>query len=96
MTLPAWAPPGELKPAPEPLLLVQAFVNTRDRSLGTDLLADADDLRAARDVREGLREPESAPRPPAAADRLAVPPERGHRPASAGGGIDRAAAAFPA
>ena len=42
MTLPAWAPPGELKPAPEPLLLVQAFVNTRDRSLGTDLLADAD------------------------------------------------------
>ena len=117
MTLPAWAPPGELKPAPEPLLLVQAFVNTRDRSLGTDLLADADaasqwlrqcgllaaeatadadDPRAARDVREGLREPESAPRPPAAADRLAVPPERGHRPGSAGGGIDRAAAAFPA
>jgi predicted RNA-binding Zn ribbon-like protein len=76
MTLPAWAPPDELKPAPEPLLLVQAFVNTRDRSLGTDLLDDADaanqwlhqcgllaaeatadagDLRAARDVREGLR-----------------------------------------
>jgi predicted RNA-binding Zn ribbon-like protein len=76
MTLSAWAPPDELKPAPEPLLLVQAFVNTRDRSLGTDLLddadaanqwlhqrgllaaeatADADDLRAARDVREGLR-----------------------------------------
>lgn len=76
MTLPAWAPPDELKPAPEPLLLVQAFVNTRDRGLGTDLLDDADaanqwlhqcgllaaeatagadDLRAARDVREGLR-----------------------------------------
>jgi len=76
MTLPAWASPDELKPAPEPLLLVQAFVNTRDQSLGTDLLADADaarqwlrqcgllaaeatvgadDLRAARDVREGLR-----------------------------------------
>ena len=76
MTLPAWAPPDELKPAPEPLLLVQAFVNTRDRSLGTDLLDDADaanqwlhqcgllaaeatadagDLGAARDVREGLR-----------------------------------------
>ena len=76
MTLSAWAPPDELKPAPEPLLLVQAFVNTRDRSLGTDLLDDADtanqwlhqcgllaaeatadagDLRAARDVREGLR-----------------------------------------
>jgi predicted RNA-binding Zn ribbon-like protein len=76
MTLPAWVSPDEVKPAPEPLLLVQAFVNTRDLSLGTDLLtdadaasrwlhqcgllaaeatADADDLRAARDVREGLR-----------------------------------------
>jgi len=75
MTLPAWASPDELKPAPEPLLLVQAFVNTRDQSLGTDLLADADaarqwlrqcgllaaeatvgadDLRAARDVPEGM------------------------------------------
>ena len=30
MSLPAWVPPDELKPAPEPLLLVQAFVNTRD------------------------------------------------------------------
>jgi predicted RNA-binding Zn ribbon-like protein len=40
MTLPAWAPPDEAKPAPEPLLLVQAFVNTRDLDLGTDLLAD--------------------------------------------------------
>ena len=76
MTLPAWVPADELKPAPEPLLLVQAFVNTRDLDLGTDLLADADagrewlhqsgllaaeatagaaDLRAARDVREGIR-----------------------------------------
>src|SRR5215471_5919938 len=76
MTLPAWVPPDELKPAPGRLLLVQAFVNTRDLSLGTDLLTDADaanqwlhqcgllaaeatagaeDLRAARDVREGLR-----------------------------------------
>ena len=40
MTLPAWAPSGQLKPAPEPLLLVQAFVNTKDLDLGTDLLAD--------------------------------------------------------
>jgi predicted RNA-binding Zn ribbon-like protein len=76
MTLPAWVPPDEVKPAPEPLLLVQAFVNTRDLSLGTDLLTDADaasqwlhqcgllaaeatadaeELRTARDVREGLR-----------------------------------------
>jgi len=76
MSLPAWVPPDELRPAPEPLLLVQAFVNTRDLGLGTDLLADAEaasqwlhqcgllaavaaadaeDLRAARDVRERLR-----------------------------------------
>ena len=41
MTLPAWVPPDELKPAPAPLLLVQSFVNTRDLDLGTDLLADA-------------------------------------------------------
>ena len=40
MTLPAWVPPPEQKPAPAPLLLVQAFVNTRDLDLGTDLLAD--------------------------------------------------------
>jgi len=76
MTLPVWVPPGELKPAPEPLLLVQSFVNTRDLDQGTDLLADpaaatawlreaaiaghdagltADDLAAAREVREGIR-----------------------------------------
>lgn len=41
MTLPAWVPPDELKPAPAPLLLVQSFVNTRDFDLGTDLLTDA-------------------------------------------------------
>ena len=76
MTLPAWVPAPEQKPAPEPLLLVQAFVNTRDLDLGTDLLADPaqanrwlhhsgllapehragpGELRAARDVREGIR-----------------------------------------
>jgi|SRR5208282_5233944 len=42
MTLPAWVPADEQKPAPEPLLLVQAFVNTRNLDTGTDLLADAD------------------------------------------------------
>jgi predicted RNA-binding Zn ribbon-like protein len=44
MTLPAWVPGEghEQKPAPEPLLLVQSFVNTRDLDLGTDLLADAE------------------------------------------------------
>jgi len=42
MTLPAWVPADEQKPAPEPLLVVQAFVNTRNLDTGTDLLADAD------------------------------------------------------
>ena len=42
MTLPAWVPADEQKPAPEPLLLVQAFVNTWNLDTGTDLLADAD------------------------------------------------------
>jgi predicted RNA-binding Zn ribbon-like protein len=40
MALPAWVPSGQLKPAPQPLLLVQAFVNTKDFDLGTDLLAE--------------------------------------------------------
>jgi predicted RNA-binding Zn ribbon-like protein len=40
VTLPAWVPSGQLKPAPQPLLLVQAFVNTKDFDLGTDLLAE--------------------------------------------------------
>jgi predicted RNA-binding Zn ribbon-like protein len=35
-------PVHEDKPAPEPLLVVQAFVNTRDLEYGTDLLADAE------------------------------------------------------
>jgi predicted RNA-binding Zn ribbon-like protein len=114
MTLPAWVPPPEQKPAPAPLLLVQAFVNTRDLDLGTDLLADpgpanqwlhqsgllapqhragTDDLRAAREVREGIRAllgSNGGGPPPAAADlrpleavagqsllRLAIGPEGG-------------------
>jgi len=40
MTLPDPVPHHEHKPAPEPLLLVQAFVNTRDVEVGTDLLAE--------------------------------------------------------
>ena len=62
--------PGGRAPAPEPLELVQAFVNTVDREHGPDLfdlpgdlaawavrrgLALPDDLEAARDVREALR-----------------------------------------
>jgi len=112
--MPAWVPVPEQKPAPAPLLLVQAFVNTRDLDRGTDLLADpgpADrwlhesgllapqrqagpgDLRAARDVREGIRAllaSNSGGPPPAAPDlqplealagqsplRLAIGPEGG-------------------
>jgi predicted RNA-binding Zn ribbon-like protein len=40
MTLPDWVPSGQVKPAPQPLLLVQAFVNTKDLDLGTDVLAE--------------------------------------------------------
>src|ERR1700727_1934692 len=39
MTLPSWSDPQEPKPAPQPLLLVQAFVNTLDVETGGDLLA---------------------------------------------------------
>ena len=80
MRLPSWASHVEDKLAPMPLLRVQAFVDTLDRDLGTDVLAhpeearawlaDAglrvpdpdrpepdfgDDLRLAREVREGIR-----------------------------------------
>jgi predicted RNA-binding Zn ribbon-like protein len=41
MAPPDWSPPHVQKPAPEPLLLVQLFVNTRDFDQGTDLLAEA-------------------------------------------------------
>ncbi|MDQ2811118.1 MAG: CGNR zinc finger domain-containing protein [Actinomycetota bacterium] len=46
MTVPSWVPGQELKPAPMPLLLVQAFVNTWDGDDGSDLLLDP---AAARD-----------------------------------------------
>src|SRR6516164_7367704 len=46
MTLPSWASHVEDKLAPMPLLRVQAFVDTRDSDLGTDILAHADDARA--------------------------------------------------
>ncbi|HEY2690555.1 MAG TPA: CGNR zinc finger domain-containing protein [Streptosporangiaceae bacterium] len=76
MTLPAWVLDDEPKPAPEPLLLVQSFVNTLEVGQQTDLLADpgtatpwlrlagllgpeatasAEELRSAREFREGLR-----------------------------------------
>jgi len=46
MTLPSWASHIEDKQAPMPLLLVQAFVDTLDRDLGTDIFAHADAARA--------------------------------------------------
>src|SRR5690242_5338063 len=64
MTLPSWASHLESKLAPPPLLLVQAFVDTLDLDLRTDVLAHADearawladaDLRLAREARESLR-----------------------------------------
>jgi predicted RNA-binding Zn ribbon-like protein len=42
VTLPTWAHPQETRPAPLPLLLVQAFVNTWQAESGIDLLARAD------------------------------------------------------
>jgi predicted RNA-binding Zn ribbon-like protein len=46
MTLPSWASHLENKLAPSPLLLVQAFVDTLDLDLHTDVLAHADEARA--------------------------------------------------
>jgi predicted RNA-binding Zn ribbon-like protein len=57
MTLPSWASHVEDKLAPMPLLLVQAFVDTLDRDLGTDVFAHAEDARAWL-AAAGLRVPE--------------------------------------
>lgn len=57
MTLPSWASHLEHKLAPPPLLLVQAFVNTLDLDLRTDVLAHADEARAWL-ADAGLRAPE--------------------------------------
>jgi predicted RNA-binding Zn ribbon-like protein len=45
--VPSWYPfdPEEAKPAPEPLLLVQAFLNTRDFEADRDLLEDREEAR---------------------------------------------------
>jgi len=40
MTLPGWVPADETKPAPLPLLQVQAFVNTWEADRGSDILVD--------------------------------------------------------
>ena len=46
MTLPSWASHLMHKLAPPPLLLVQAYVNTLDLDLHTDMLAHADEAQA--------------------------------------------------
>ena len=46
MTLPSWASHIEDKLAPMPLLRVQAFVDTLDTDLGTDVLARPEEARA--------------------------------------------------
>jgi predicted RNA-binding Zn ribbon-like protein len=46
MTLPSWASHLLHKVAPPPLLLVQAYVNTLDLDLHTDILAHAGEARA--------------------------------------------------
>jgi predicted RNA-binding Zn ribbon-like protein len=56
MTLPSWASHLEHKLAPPPLLLVQAFVNTLDLDLHTDVLAHADEAEAWL-ADAGLRDP---------------------------------------
>ncbi len=70
MTLPSWASHLEHKLAPPPLLLVQAFVNTLDLDLRTDVLANADEARAWL-AEAGLRDPE--PSSPGQADRDLAP-----------------------
>jgi len=40
VAVPSWVPDVEIKPAPMPLLLVQAFVNTWDADRASDLLLD--------------------------------------------------------
>src|ERR1700749_4746062 len=56
MTSPSWASHLLHRLAPPPLLLVQAFVNTLDLDLRTDILAHADEARAWL-ADAGLRDP---------------------------------------
>ena len=56
MTLPSWASHLMHKLATPPLLLVQAYVNTLDLDLRTDVLAHADEARAWL-ADAGLRDP---------------------------------------
>jgi len=61
MTVPSWASHIEDKLAPMPLLVVQAYVDTADWDLGTDILAHADQARAWL-AEAGLRDGRTASR----------------------------------
>src|SRR5215469_6177575 len=69
MTMPSWASHVEDKLAPMPLLLVQAFVDTLDEDLGTDIFGQPDQ---ARDwlAEAGLRVPDPDRPDPSFADDL--------------------------
>jgi predicted RNA-binding Zn ribbon-like protein len=67
VTPPSWASHLEDKLAPMPLLLVQAFVDTLDRDLGTDVFAHPDEARAWL-ADAGLRVPDPDRPQPSAAD----------------------------
>jgi predicted RNA-binding Zn ribbon-like protein len=69
MTMPSWASHVEDKLAPMPLLLVQAFVDTLDRDLGTDIFAQPEQARAWL-ADAGLRVPDPDRPDPGFADDL--------------------------
>src|SRR5215469_13587219 len=69
MTLPSWASHVEDKLAPMPLLLVQAFVDTLDQDLATDIFAQPDQARAWL-ADAGLRVPDPDRPDPGFADDL--------------------------
>src|SRR5262249_10143016 len=74
MTLPSWASHVEDKLAPMPLLLVQAFVDTLDQDLGTDIFAQPDQAHGWL-ADAGLRVPDPDRPDPGFADDLRVPRE---------------------
>jgi len=62
MALPSWVSEIETKPAPLPLLLVQAFVNTYEADTDTDLLVDPRPARGGCAAADYWTPPNSTPR----------------------------------